>query len=162
MVARLPSYTDQIIYFGPWQSVVKVDAALQEIETLKEQKEALKAQINFRKYVWKQSPSKNEPEYDRIILLRKTENNKIRDLTVEEFTANVKKLKNLVQHAFTITEKTDETEESIPMLVGKTVAHKFNEEVEAVWYKGIFISQVIQLLDLLALMGPDQANIIAV
>ena len=78
---------------------------------------------------------------------------------MEEFTANVKKL---VQHAFTITEKTDETEQSILLLVGKTVAHKFNEEGEAVWYKGRFISQVIQLLDLLALMGPDQANIIAV
>ena len=38
-VARLQGYTDQIIYFGLWQSVDTVDAALQEIESRKEQKE---------------------------------------------------------------------------------------------------------------------------
>ena len=98
-VARLQSYTDQIIYFGLWQSVETVDAALQEIETRKEQKEALKAQINFRKYVLKQSPPKNVTEYDRIMLFIKTENNTTRELTVEELTANVKNWCNMLSQS---------------------------------------------------------------
>ena len=39
-IARLQGYTDQIVYFGLWQSVDTVNAALQEIESRKEQKEA--------------------------------------------------------------------------------------------------------------------------
>ena len=39
-VARLQGYTDRIIYFGLWQSVDTVNAALQEIESRKEQREA--------------------------------------------------------------------------------------------------------------------------
>ncbi|MEW8341024.1 MAG: hypothetical protein AB2708_14345, partial [Candidatus Thiodiazotropha taylori] len=141
-VARLQGFTDKIIYYGLWQSIETVDAALRETETRTEQKEALKAQMNFRKHVLKQTPPKTVPEYDRVLLFSKIENNKTKDLSVEELSENVKKL---VQHAFTIADNkaSEVSGEHFPLLVGKTVSHKFHEGDEVVWYRGKVISQVM-------------------
>ena len=45
---RLEDYTYKIIYYGLWQSETDVDTLLRNIDGIKEKKDAVKAQLNFR------------------------------------------------------------------------------------------------------------------
>lgn len=51
-----------IIHYGLWQSETDVDTLLRNIDGIKEKKDAVKAQLNFRKYVLKQNPPKDGNE----------------------------------------------------------------------------------------------------
>lgn len=51
-----------IIHYGLWQSETEVDTLLRNIDGIKEKKDAVKAQLNFRKYVLKQNPPKDGNE----------------------------------------------------------------------------------------------------
>lgn len=118
-------------FFGLWQTEADVDSALGEIKSETERKEALKAQLNFRKNVLKQIPPKLG--YEDVFLFSK----KKQTFSVEKLKENVKKL---VRHAFTIQPET--STEVIPILTGKTVKHLFLENGEENWFTGKVISQV--------------------
>ena len=130
-IARLQTYTDKIIYFGLWQSEHSVDEMLQGISKKSEKKEALKAQLNFRRYVLKQQTGEKD-----IYLFSKNG----KDLSLEDLTI---KVKLLVKHAFTIQSADPvDKEQHTPILVGKHVRHKFQAETGFRWWQGKVISQV--------------------
>jgi len=58
--------------------------------------------------------------------------NKSKQLSVEELTEN---LKVLVQHSFTLPKPTLHKGED-PILVGKSIKHKFTSEGTTEWYTG--------------------------
>ncbi|KAL5017913.1 hypothetical protein ScPMuIL_003635 [Solemya velum] len=136
---RLQGYTDKIIFYGLWQTDEMVDSALQEMSKTTEKKEALKAQLHFRKHVLKQNPPKED--YDSVFCVtRKQADGRVKGLTVEELTVNVKKL---VEHAFTIPVRDNtDVERDTPLLISKTVRHKFIVENGEKWFNGTVVSQV--------------------
>lgn len=134
-IEKLENFTNQIIFYGLWQSENQVDAALIEIQACTEKKAALKAQMNFRKQVLKQKLDKDQ---EGIYRFSKKVNGKTVQCTVEELT---EKVKCLVRHSFTV-QTSQNHDDVIPLLTGKKVSHSFNEEGSLVWYKGEVISQV--------------------
>ena len=49
--------TEEIVYFGLWQTSERVDSSLEEIDTIKEKVRALKSQLHFRQKMLEQEPS---------------------------------------------------------------------------------------------------------
>jgi hypothetical protein len=135
-VEKLATRTDKIIYYGLWQTPETVDGALQEIEKESEKLEALKAQLNFRRFVLQQSPPKTG--FEDVYLFSKTTNGQRKVFSVQDLKQNVLKL---VNHAYTIP--TDKTlNPGTPILCGKTVKHKFVRNNKEETYTGKVISQV--------------------
>lgn len=130
---KLENYTSDIVYYQLWQSVDQVDLKLSDIPSITEKKRALKCQLNFRQHVLKQ-----KPENPKVFLFSKSVDNKSKQLSVEELTEN---LKVLVQHSFTLPKPTLDKGVD-PILVGKSVQHKFTSEGTTEWYTGRVISQV--------------------
>lgn len=133
---KLECYTNEIIYYGLWQSQEQIDCALEQIKTITEKKKSLKAQLNFRNYVLQQ-----KPENRSVYRFSTTTDGKARQFSIEQLTEN---LRLLVNHAFTIPERGDQAE-NIPILTGKRVKHTFkskdsNDNFE--FWNGKVISQV--------------------
>ena len=120
---RLENYSKKIIYFSLWQSEGEVESGLNEVSSKTQKLEALKAQLNFRRYVLKQNPKEN------CYQLSTAESGVKWKLTVDEIKANVIKL---VNHAFTIQPVNDSTEDQ-PILTGKMVEDCFGEDGENKW-----------------------------
>jgi len=135
---RLEDYTYKIIYYGLWQSETDVDTLLRNIDGIKEKKDAVKTQLNFRKYVLKQNSPKDGNE-NVFSFSEKAPNGKTRQLSIEELTTKVKKL---VRHSFTIPMNQPEDDADTPILVGKMVKHKFVIDGNEQWWRGKVISQV--------------------
>jgi cyanate lyase len=125
--------TNEIIFYGLWQSTDQVDRVLDTIETNKEKLKALKAQLRFRKEILKQ-----HPDNPAIYRFSKKNNGKTVALSVEEMSENVKAL---VGHALNIS--TTPSPE-IQLLVGRRVRHRFTASTTGPerWYTGTVISQV--------------------
>ena len=133
---RLEGYSQKIIYYGLWQSESEVDRVLNEIKTKTEKIQALKAQLNFRKYVLKQNPK------DQSCYSLSTDDNGVkRKLTIDEIKTNVVKL---VRHAFTV-EQAPTSDTNLPILTGKRVKHCFDDNGERKWWTGQVISQVTKV-----------------
>lgn len=104
-----------------------------------EKKEALKAQLNFRRYVLLQKPPKEG--FENVFNFSFKENGKIKQCSIEQLAANLKKL---VSHAYTI-QVTESDQEHNPILVGKHVQHKFvDSDACEKWWTGKVVSQVSQ------------------
>ena len=84
-VEKLEKESNDMMYFGLWQTVEQVENRLSEIETKKEQEEALKAQLRFRKNVFKQKyeGSENVHSFSKVI------NDKRVSLSINELKQNV-------------------------------------------------------------------------
>lgn len=130
-VLRQENITTEIIYFGLWQSADQVDSALHTIKSKTEKLKALKAQLRFRKEVFKQHQDDTS-----IYNFSKKVNGRTVMLTVEEMTANVK---TLVAHALHIPSTSSP---EMQVIVGRRVRHKLKTDGEDVWYFGRVISQV--------------------
>ena len=129
-LAKLQGYTDKIIFYGLWQTVEQVDSALEELHLKGEKLDALKSQLNFRKHVLKQCPPKEG--YENIFTFSMKEAGRVRQLSVEELKV---KIKLLVEHAFTVQPTLPDPGEHIPILVSKTVHHKFSCETGETWWR---------------------------
>ncbi len=126
--------TQDIAYYGLWQSDEQVDINLSSYPSATQKKEAIKAQLRFRKTILEQSP----PDEDQKIynFSKAVEEGKRKDLTVDELTAN---LKLLIKAAIN-------TMQSLPPpvdnLVGQKITHRFDD---GIWYSGEVVSQVYEL-----------------
>lgn len=89
-IERLGKMTDKIIFFGLWQTREDVDRALASIQSVTEKKEALKAQLNFRRYVLLQKPPKEG--FENVFNFSFKENGKIKQCSIEQLAANLKKI----------------------------------------------------------------------
>ena len=126
--------TEEIVYFGLWQTSERVDSSLEEIDTIKEKVRALKSQLHFRQKMLEQEPSVKSLYFfttlDEITKKR-------RNLTVAELSFNLKVLLNEAVH------RSVPEEESCPaLLVVKHVTHHFSTEGVQRSYAGLVISRV--------------------
>ncbi|WAQ97078.1 hypothetical protein MAR_029768 [Mya arenaria] len=137
-VKRLENYTNQVLYFGLWQTEECIEKELSEISKKVEKIKALKAQLNFRQYVLKQKLPNNE-EHRHVYAHSKSFEGRRIPASVEVLANNVKKL---IQHAFTIEPPTGPVDANKPILNGKKIKHRFEENGEEKWYNGTVISQV--------------------
>ena len=120
--------TKEIEWFGLWQTRNSVADRIAEIDTIKEKKRALAAQLKFRKVVLKQTHTD--------MSLFNTTKRQGKDLTVVDLTANVIRL---VDDALMSPDTTENPSNNVPLLVDKDVEHTFeNGEV----YRGHVISVV--------------------
>jgi hypothetical protein len=110
-----------------------VDLKLSDITSITEKRKALKCQLHFRHHVLKQ-----KPDNPNVFLFSKFVDNKSKQLSVEELTEN---MKVLVQHSFILPKPTLDKGVD-PILVGKSVKHKFTSEGTTEWYTGRVTSQV--------------------
>lgn len=124
--------TNDICFYGLWQSKAQVNEALQRLQTDSEKREALKAQLRFRKLVLKQRHSDSKV-YN---FTRKGESGKYLALPLEELKQNVN---TLIEECLREETPEKQHQEGIPLLVGKHVKHKFSDGIE---YKGYVISVV--------------------
>ena len=128
--------TNDIVYFGLWQSENEVDLRLASIPTKTEKEKALKTQLRFREKVLQQKMEKS------VFAFSRKENDKRIFLNIDELANNVK---ILIRHAFTLPSTSASTsyDASVPVLIGKQVLHKFANNT---WYKGNIISQVVHII----------------
>ena len=128
--------TEQVIYYGLWQTEEQVDAVLSTIPTKAEKIKALKVQLKFRKEILKQTTDDNTVyKYSREVGGRRVQ------LSVAELSVNVKKL---LRHARALP--VESCGQDNPVLVGRRVRHKFTADGEDHWYIGKVISQVCEVL----------------
>ena len=128
--------TTDIIYWGLWQTEEQVDNVLESITTNHEKVLALKAQLDFRKFMLQQKPE--EDSLKDVYNFTKRKGKGRVNLTYKELAANLKKL---VQHAFRVVHNEFENKDQI--LVGKRVKHRFKEvNGNEAWHTGKVISQV--------------------
>ncbi|MES9902779.1 MAG: hypothetical protein ABW168_08860 [Sedimenticola sp.] len=134
-VEKMEKETTDMCFYGLWQSSEQVESELIILKSKKEKEEALKAQLRFRKNVFKQKPP-SASTYNFSHLL----NGKRINLTVDQLTENVKKL---IQKSFE-NPSSDSASENETILIGKTVKHKYIErDGQDKWYIGKVISQVL-------------------
>ena len=119
--------TNDIMYFGLWQSHEQVSQHLMEISKNTEKITAVKAQLNFRKNVLKQVPS------DKCLFAFSADKKKF---TVAQLEAN---LNTLISESKTSTCTNERMTVNKPLLVGKWIEHKFANNI---WYKGKVLSVV--------------------
>jgi hypothetical protein len=130
---ELEEQTDAIVSHGLWQSAESIDTE-SKLQSVSEKLEALKAQLRFRKNVFKQE------HCDKKIYnfsCKQDNTNKRRDLTWQELATN---LKQLVEHSLTVTTT---QQPGAPLLVNKRVRHQFEVDGEGKqWFTGRVVSQV--------------------
>ncbi|KAH3871091.1 hypothetical protein DPMN_034285 [Dreissena polymorpha] len=126
--------TADMQFFGLYQSVEQIDSELNLIKSIKEKEEALKAQLRFRKNVFKQKADPDVFAFSKVI------DGKRVNLSVEELRANVYKL---VRGAFDIQKPGPGGDANGSLLVGKRVKQKFlDDRGNEFWSLGNVISQV--------------------
>lgn len=111
------------------------------LPTIKEKKDALKAQLNFRQHLLKQE-KKSIIEFTNVFAFTKKVDQKTVECGVEELAG---KVKALIRQSFTIP--IAPPSDNVLVLVGKMVLHKFLEGGEedgrpGMSYQGKVISQV--------------------
>ena len=113
LVEEKEKMSSKVVYYGLWQTQIEVEQKLSEF-TVKEQVEALKSQLNFRKKVLHQDIG------DKTVFAFSVKSKKH---GVEQLKSNVLRLVKSAQEGV--------CEESLgsnrPLLVGKRVLHKFDE-----------------------------------
>ena len=123
--------TDEIIYYGLWQSVQQVDEYLQSFDKDSEKVDALKAQLRFRNNILLQR--NGDP---KAFTFSKVVNGTRVQLPWEELA---EKVKVLVQHAFTLPIRQGDD----VLLVGKRVCHTFKSDDDTnIIYNGKVLSRV--------------------
>lgn len=128
---KLEDITNEIIYYGLWQSTEQVDSMLETIKSKSEKVKALKAQMRFRREIFKQNSGDSA-----VFRFSKKENGGNVLLSVTELTENVKAL---VGHALNLpAAASPETQ----IIVGRRVRHLFTTDGHDVWYTGKVVSQV--------------------
>ena len=106
---KLEKFTNDIIHWGLWQSNSRVDEMLNSISSVKEKVLALRAQLNFRKYVLKQEITIGEgTNYgNKVYLVTKVVDGKRKNLKWQELACNVK---TLLVHSFSAYENDIDSE----------------------------------------------------
>ncbi|KAL4239504.1 hypothetical protein ACF0H5_000318 [Mactra antiquata] len=128
-IEKLEKETGDMTYYGLWQSEQQVNQKLNEIKSKKEQEEALRVQLRFRKNVFKQKCDDKVYAFSRVVDGKRVQ------LSVEELKANVLTL---------ITKASDSPSPETPhFLVGKEIEHRFLDDGASKWYTGKVISQVL-------------------
>ena len=133
-LAEAVTQTNEMIYWGLWQNTMQVDTVLNTIRGEKEKREALKAQLRFRKNILQQA-TKDKTVFN---FTKADGRGKRVDVTLHEMTENVKQL---VREAYSVQSDVGGAKTGIE-IVGKQVKHKFSENGQEVWYEGQVISQV--------------------
>ena len=127
--------TSDMIHYGLWQSVEDVDKHLQEATSESKKREALKAQLRFRKTVLQQLYPANKDVYK---FSKKGEGQfnsaKLSSHLIQLITAT-----HLTSHSDSCNSSLS-SEETI--LVSKRIDHQFIEDGEVVQYSGRVVSQV--------------------
>lgn len=134
---KLQAYSIAILDWGLWQTTDQVDFHLtQVIKSKKDQLEALKAQLNFRRFILNQKLKDDK----NIYCVTKLDGRKRINLTPTELSKNVKKL---IENAFTVqVTHYDANEHDTPLLVGKNIKMFFDGTDGATAYYGHVISTV--------------------
>ncbi len=129
LLRKKEALTDKIVYYGLWQTEEQVVNTLRELPTKKEKREALKAQIQFRKTVLKQ-----EAQDKTVFNLSGREGYRSVPFTIQKLTDN---LLQLVRASLEGTQE-EAPAPDVPLLVGKKVRHTFEDGP----YEGQVISVV--------------------
>ena len=116
--------TNDVLYFGLWQSVESVHANIANLSKKKGKIDGIYAQLKFRKNVLKQP-------YDDLTVFNKSCGGK--DNTIEQLTNNLLKL---VEAAMVLPEQI----ENMPLLVGKHIIHSQMVEGNLVHFRGYVIN----------------------
>ena len=124
--------TQEIVFYGLWQSDDQIASSLSTFQSESEKKDALKAQLRFRKNILMQRHPEKVYNFTNPVAGSKRR----RDLSVDELIVNLKKL---IEHAYTLPM---ENPSDSPLLIGKRIRHKFNEDGGEKSYLGKVISQV--------------------
>ena len=128
---ELEELTNNVCYYGLWQSIEQVNEGLATLDTENEKREALQAQLKFRRKVLNQK-HQDSKVYNFTV---RQPSGKYMKLTIDEMKTNVIKL---IQDC--LVEPTSEKHRrDIPLFVGKEVSHKF---ADGKTYKGYVISMV--------------------
>lgn len=122
--------TNDICFYGLWQSEKQVDEGVSRLKDDKEIVKAMQAQLKFRKNVLEQKPRDKK----LFNFSTKSDGGKYKKLTIPELRTN---LLELIKSTL-IGETTEKEVVGIPLLVGKTVDHKFTDQT----YRGKVISVV--------------------
>lgn len=112
--------TNDICFFGVWQSEKQVDEGVSRLKDDKEIVKAMQAQLKFRKKFLKQKP-RNKKLFN---FSTKSDGGKYKKLTIPELRTN---LLELIKSTL-IGETTENEVVGIPLLVGKTVDQKFTDQ----------------------------------
>ncbi len=110
--------TTKIIYYGLWQSDEQMEAVLLELQSVKEQTEALKKQLQFRKTVLKQVADKS-----LFLVGSKGGGTKYKKFSLQKLKDNLSTLINMSLRG----PSREEQKTGKPLLVGKRVKHTFKE-----------------------------------
>ena len=112
--------------WGLWQTEEQVDFHLNTvIKSQKDKIEALKSQLNFRRFVLQQKISGDG--FKTIYNVTKMEGRKRVNLKPEELAENVKKL---IDNALTVSNETHTEEDENHLLIGKHIKMYFEDEVD--------------------------------
>ena len=130
-VQKLENVTNEMLFYGLWQSPAEVEKELDQIKGNKEKENALKSQLRFRKDVFKQVCARKD-----VYTFSKLVDGKRVPLSIEELKDNVVHL---------IGEGFNTPPEQEHFLVGKSIEHKWLNNDEPKWYTGKVISQVYKL-----------------
>ncbi|XP_063415652.1 uncharacterized protein LOC134697357 [Mytilus trossulus] len=125
VLKKKETFTNDILFFGLWQSREDIKLKLEEIPSNAEKKKALKSQLNFRKNVLLQKSDKSYFLFSSKKIQK----------TIPELTEQLCKLVDESKSVATV-ESTSSSQ--VSLLVGKTIRHKFAE--------GTFIGNVISVV----------------
>lgn len=114
LLTQREKQTNEIAYYGLWQSRGRVDAALGEIDNEKEKRKALEAQLRFRQKMLKQKHENKE------VFKFSSEGKKHPISLLKE---NLLKLIDAAYHG----PDTEPQRIKTPLLVGKRVKHRFSD-----------------------------------
>ncbi|CAC5376848.1 unnamed protein product [Mytilus coruscus] len=125
VLKKMETFTNDILFFGLWQSREDITLKLEEIPSNAEKKKALKSQLNFRKNVLLQKSDKSYFLFSSKKIQK----------TIPELTEQLCKL---VDESKSVATVESSSSSQVSLLVGKTIRHKFTE--------GTFIGNVISVV----------------
>ncbi|CAC5385261.1 unnamed protein product [Mytilus coruscus] len=125
VLKKKETFTNDILFFGLWQSREDIKLKLEEIPSNAEKKKALKSQLNFRKNVLLQKSDKSYFLFSSKKIQK----------TIPELTEQLCKL---VDESKSVATVESSSSSQVSLLVGKTIRHKFTE--------GTFIGNVISVV----------------
>lgn len=114
LLTQREKQTNEIAYYGLWQSRGRVDAALGEIDNEKEKRKALEAQLRFRQKMLKQKHENKE-------VFKFSSKGKKHPISL--LKENLLKLIDAAYHG----PDTEPQRIKTPLLVGKRVKHRFSD-----------------------------------
>ena len=127
--------TSEIVIAGLWQTPAQVEAGLSQLKSETAKREALKAQLKFRKTVLQQKHSDKA-----VYIFSGTAEGKRKQHSSATLKGN---LLVLIEEAHSLQDLVMQcTDPSIPILVGKRTEHRFTENKKLVVYNGTVVSQV--------------------